>query len=149
MNSIDVTRRPLIVSDSSKISICDLAGRFGCEAVVDGSTRVRVRREVEVCKADSPFRLLRLPKESQIADRMVRKVMLAEELTKMPPSAKLVLKTLQYEGPLTYREIVEKTMLPERTARLALSTLVERGLVKRERSLGDLRRSIYRISEHV
>jgi NAD+ kinase len=53
-----------------------------------------------------------------------KKVKLAEELLNMPPSAKLILKTMEYEGALSQKDPVKKTMLPERTIRLSLSHLL-------------------------
>ena len=53
-----------------------------------------------------------------------KKVKLAEDLLSMPPSAKLVLKTLEYEGALSQKELSARTMLPERTVRLSLVTFL-------------------------
>ncbi len=69
---------------------------------------------------------------------------------KMPPSAKLVLKTIEYEGPLTAKEIASKTLLPPRTVRHAVSILLQNGLVGRSPHLRDLRSDIfYILSEKV
>jgi NAD+ kinase len=89
---------------------------------------------------------VRILSASSLAERTAKKIELAQELLKMPPSAKLVLKVLQQEGSLSYRDVVEKTLLPERTARLALSLLVEKGLVKRRAMLGDARRHVYSVA---
>ena len=64
----------------------------------------------------------------------------------MPPSAKLVLQTLKYEGPLSQKNISEKAMLPDRTTRLAISLLLEKKLVKRLQSLRDARHKTYQIA---
>lgn len=143
VNSMDVTRRPLVVSDSSIIEIEEITSKYDCEAIIDGTYRMKVKGKLIVENSNADALLVRLNKTSAPADRMSRKVKLAEELFKMPPSAKLVLKTLQYEGPLTQKEIVKKTMLPERTARLALHLLIEKGLVKRHSMLRDARQKLY------
>jgi NAD+ kinase len=143
VNSMDVTRRPLVVSESSIIEIEEITSRYECEAVIDGIYRIKAKGKLVVENSNADALLIRLSKTSTPAEKMSRKVKLAEELFKMPPSAKLVLKTLQYEGPLTQREIVKKTMLPERTARLALHLLIEKGLVKRHAMLRDARQKLY------
>ena len=65
----------------------------------------------------------------------------------MPPSSKLLLKILEYEGELTQKDLAAKTLLPGRTVRLALSHLLEKGYVKRKVSLRDARQRIYEISK--
>ncbi|MEM3437787.1 MAG: NAD(+)/NADH kinase [Nitrososphaerales archaeon] len=145
VNSLDVTRRPLIVSDKSHIKISEISSTHGCEVIVDGTYRVKVREKVEVFKFPEPARFVRPYESSKAIEKIVKKVKLAEELLKMPPSAKLILKTLEYEGPLTQKDLVKKTMLPDRTARLALSLLIERGLVRRRSMLRDARQKVYYI----
>lgn len=146
VNSLDVTRRPLIISDRSYIEISEISSAHGCEVIVDGTYRVKVREKVEVFKFPEPARFVRPSESLKAMEKMVKKVRLAEELLKMPPSAKLILKTLEYEGPLTQKDLVKKTMLPDRTARLALSLLIERGLVRRRSMLRDARQKVYYIS---
>ncbi|MEM4297846.1 MAG: NAD(+)/NADH kinase [Nitrososphaerota archaeon] len=143
VNSLDITRRPLIVSGSSTITISEISSRYDCEIVIDGIFRSKVKDKIEVSKATNPARLIRLPEISPTADRVGKKVRLAEELLRMPPSAKLVLKTLEYEGPLTQKDLTKKTLLPPRTIRLALSLLTEKGLVKSRPLLRDVRQRIY------
>jgi len=38
----------------------------------------------------------------------------------MPPSSKLLLKILEYEGSMTQKELASKTLLPGRTVRLSM-----------------------------
>ena len=64
-----------------------------------------------------------------------------------PPSAKLVYMTLQYEGPLTQKEVVEQTELASRTVRNALSSLQEAGFVREELYHQDLRQRQYLVAE--
>ncbi|MFC7165234.1 MarR family transcriptional regulator [Halospeciosus flavus] len=65
----------------------------------------------------------------------------------LPPSAKLVLKVLEYEGPLTQQEITEETRLPQRTVRDALDRLLEEGIVTKEPYFRDARQSQYAIAD--
>ncbi len=63
----------------------------------------------------------------------------------LSPSAKLVYKVLEYEGPMTQEEIARESRLCARTVRYALGKLDEHGVVTSRASLEDARQSIYRI----
>lgn len=146
VNSLDVTRRPLVIPDDSKVLINGIHSRVRCEVVIDGTIRLKVDNRICIKKHEVPARLVRLPGSSYVLEKMVKKVQLAEELLKIPPSAKLILKTLEYEGPLTHRELVRKTMLPDRTMRQALALLIGKGMVKRKPLLRDARQKLYYIA---
>jgi len=143
VNSLDITRRPLIIPEDSKVKIDNIVSRLQCEVIIDGIYRSKIGRMIEVSKSINPARLIRLAKTSHTANKMAKKIILARDLLAMPPSAKLMLKTLEYEGPLSRRDILKKTMLPDRTVSLALSILLDRGLVKRRSSLRDGREKMY------
>lgn len=147
VNSLDVTRRPFIVSDESHIRIEEISSRYECEAVIDGFSREKVKDSLEISKTAEPAKIVRLPELSSEMSRMARKLQVAEELLKMPPSAKLILQTLEYHGPLTQKELIRKSMLPDRTARMALSLLVEKGVVKKKTLLRDARQNLYYASQ--
>jgi len=66
-----------------------------------------------------------------------------DALVGLPPSAKLVYKTLEYEGPLTQGQLASESLLPARTVRYALSTLEEAELVTEELFLQDARKRLY------
>lgn len=149
VNSLDVTRRPIIVSDSSTIEIDDVSTRLHCEAVLDGLDRRKVNKKMECTQFFPPAKIIRLKKDSTAISALAKKVHLAEELLSMPPSSKLILKTLEYEGALTRRDLENKTLLPSRTIRLALSNLVDKGYVKRKISIRDARQRIYEITNGV
>lgn len=85
--------------------------------------------------------------DSTAISAITKKVHLAEDLLNMPPSSKLLLKILEYEGTMTQKELVTKTLLPDRTVRLALSHLLGKGLVKKKVSIRDARQKIYEISK--
>jgi DNA-binding MarR family transcriptional regulator len=65
----------------------------------------------------------------------------------LPPSAKLVYKTLQYEGPMTQAQLAEASLLPQRTVRHALKKLDAVDAVEESVYLMDARKSNYRIPE--
>lgn len=144
VNSIDVTRRPLVVSDDTEVEIDDITSRYHCEVILDGGKRLRIKKQLQCSKHQFPARLVRL-EDSAAISLIAKKVRLAEDLLGMPPSAKLVLKTLEYEGPLSQKDLASRTMLPERTVRLALSHLLGRGYVKKKVSLRDARQRIYEL----
>ena len=64
-------------------------------------------------------------------------------LEEMPPSAKLVYKTLEYEGPLTQGELATDSVLPSRTVRYALTTLTDEGLIEERLHIQDARKRLY------
>lgn len=144
VNSLDNTRRPLVVPNDARLEISDITSRYHCEVVLDGGRRVRVKNTLECSKHAFPARLVRMADDSA-ASLMAKKVRLAEDMLKMPPSAKLILKTLEYEGPLSQKDLATRTMLPERTIRLSLSHLIGGGYVKKKTSLRDARQRIYEL----
>ncbi len=145
VNSVDVTRRPLVVPENTVIEISDIASRYHCEVILDGGKRLRIRKNLECLKHKFPARLISLTENSVATSLIEKKVRVAEDLLDMTPSAKLVLKTLEYEGPLSQKELASKSMLPERTVRLALSYLLDKGYVKKKVWLRDARQRIYEL----
>jgi predicted transcriptional regulator len=70
-----------------------------------------------------------------------------ESIADLPPSAKLVYKVLEYNGPLTQKGIVEESMLSARTVRYALERLDEVGVVDEDVYFADARQNLYEITE--
>jgi DNA-binding MarR family transcriptional regulator len=64
-------------------------------------------------------------------------------LQDLSPSAKLVAKTLEYEGQSTQSDLAESTLLPARTVRYALTQLEDNELVDSRISFIDARKRIY------
>jgi NAD+ kinase len=145
VNSVDNTRRPLIVPYDTNLQIADITSRYHCEVVLDGGSRIGIKKTLECYRHQFPARLLRLSRDFSATSMIAKKVKLAEDLLSMPPSAKLVLKTLEYEGALSQKDLSARTMLPERTVRLSLSHLLSRGFVNRKTSLRDARQKIYEL----
>ncbi len=145
VNSIDPSKRPLIVPDSSRIEVKAISSKHPCEAIADGGTRVRVKSCVEVRKAAAPLRLVRISSTPSVRETLKEK--LPSDLFDVPPSAKFVLKMLELKGPMSAKELAEETMLPERTVRYALSELLRRGLVRKVVSLRNARQTFYERTE--
>jgi DNA-binding MarR family transcriptional regulator len=70
-----------------------------------------------------------------------------EEIEDLPPSAKLVLKVLEYRGSLTQKQIIEESMLSARTVRYALERLQEIGVVTEDIYFADARQSLYEVTD--
>ncbi len=64
-------------------------------------------------------------------------------LQDLPPSAKLVAKTLEYEGSLTQSQLANSTYLSPRTVRYGLRELEEIDLISSQISFADARQRIY------
>lgn len=64
----------------------------------------------------------------------------------LPPSAKLVYLILQEVGPCTQANISDRTRLPCRTVRHALTQLQEVNLVKSRPYIGDARQNLYEVN---
>jgi len=63
----------------------------------------------------------------------------------LPPSAKLVLKVLEYNGGLTQKQIVENSRLSQRTVRDALDRLQDADVVEKDIYIPDARQNLYRL----
>jgi predicted transcriptional regulator len=70
-----------------------------------------------------------------------------EGIADLPPSAKLVYKVLEYDGPLTQKGIVEESMLSARTVRYALERLDEVGVIEEDVYFADARQNLYELTE--
>ncbi len=69
-----------------------------------------------------------------------------EDLSDLPPSAKLVYKVLEYKGPMTQKDIVEESMLSARTVRYALERLEDIDIVTEDVYFADARQNLYEIA---
>jgi predicted transcriptional regulator len=70
-----------------------------------------------------------------------------EGIADLPPSAKLVYKVLEYNGPLTQKGIVEESMLSARTVRYALERLDDIGVVTEDVYFADARQNLYELDD--
>ncbi len=141
VNSLEPSKRPIIVPDYSIIEIKGLASRYPCEAIADGCKRVRVKNSIIVKKSDKPLNIIRIASKPSVKKTLREKLL--HNLVNMPPSVKFVLKMLQLNGPMSARELAEATLLPERTVRYALSELVKTRLVRKIINLRDARQIYY------
>lgn len=67
----------------------------------------------------------------------------------LSPSAKLVVKVLEYQGSLTQKEIIEQSRLSGRTVRNALEQLQHAGTVEKGICIEDARQNRYKLTPRV
>lgn len=146
VNSLDLTRRPLVVSENSIIKLEEISSKCDCELIIDGTHRFKIEDSVTIRKSKVPVKFIKITKVPETLKRMSKKIMLSKELMDMPPSAKLILKVLEYEGPLTQKDIITKTLLPPRTVRHALSLLLKKGFIRKQPLLRDVRQDLYYVN---
>jgi len=144
VNSLNLTRRPLVTPLDSTIEIREIVSNSACEVIVDGGYRVKAKNQI-VIKRGVDIGFIRLRSEALLAKRLEKKARMSLDISSLPPSAKLILKVLEYEGALTQKDIVKKTMLPARTVRHALAILVGNNFVKKRPLIRDPRQDLYYI----
>lgn len=91
------------------------------------STDTMATQEEELLEGDSPLG------ESAFRER----------LRDLPPSAKLVARTLHENAPLATRDIAERSLLSARTVRNAVNRLEEADLVEFHPGIRDARTQLY------
>lgn len=70
----------------------------------------------------------------------------SDTIEDLPPSAKLVYKVLEYDGPMTQKQLVDETMLAPRTVRYALERLDNADAVSETVYIEDARQTLYRLN---
>src|SRR3989304_243462 len=95
--------------------------------------------------AEPPARFVRFGKARSL--RVFGKLHAMQENLEIPssapPSAKFLFRLLEDEGPLTERQLILESGLPERGVRDALSFLLKANLVRRTPSLRDAREAVF------
>ncbi len=140
--------KPIVVSDDSIINIKNANSGNGLEIVCDGRFRyllkdgdITIRRYIKPAK----FVVINELKKSPVEKLKNISVMTMRNLEKAPPSAKFIVKLLQYEGQLTQKEIIDMSSLQIRTVRHGLNYLKSKGIIEERKSLRDARFSIYKL----
>ena len=80
--------------------------------------------------------------ESSVEDQL-SETEFRDRLRELPPSAKLVVKVLETESPMSQGQLAEESLLPDRTVRYALNRLDDEGLVSSRYSFRDARKQVY------
>lgn len=135
----------LIVSDTAKIRITDIEGNKPI-LIVDGEARMPVNtKEVVIEKSQHDADFVIFSKEHSLESRLKKRTISVnvDRLKGLPASSKLIYKILQHEGGMTQKEIINASLLPERTARYALGILLKKGLISSQPHFKDARQTVY------
>lgn len=138
---------PIVVTQDARISVTDVTALSGVDMVLDGRERVRIGRNevIRIARHDKPARFVRFGEKryTRILGKLKREGEVAPSLGDAPPSARFVLKLLEFEGPLTQQEMIRESGLSPRTIRNAVTFLVSKGFLTKEPSLRDARQDVY------
>lgn len=139
--------KPMITNGSSLVTIKNLNSKSGIEIVCDGRFRYPFKgKQITIKKHDRPanFIIINEIKKTPI-EKMKSRELSMPYIDDAPPSAKFILKLLQYEGPLTQKDIISLSSLQIRTVRHGISYLKKKDLIEENKTLRDARFSIYRL----
>ena len=135
----------VIVSDTTKIRIADIEG-YKPILIVDGEVRIPLNaKEVQIEKSPHNANFIIFSKEHRLESKLRKRAINVnmDSMRNIPASAKLVYKILAHEGSMTQKELINASMLPERTIRYALNVLLEKRLVNPQPHFADARQTIY------
>jgi len=152
INTLIPTHKAIITSSKKKVLVSGLTP--GEEILIlDGQIRLAVDTDsIEVYRSKYKAKFVRIRNliDFNIDRRLASRILPKRDtgyLKDLPPSAKLVYKILEYEGALTYRELLVKSGLPPRTIRYALKKLLDKELIIRSQLDRDARRMLYMLRE--
>ena len=136
---------PLVVSDSTKIKIKNIEGA-NPTLIVDGEVRMPVHSgELTIEKSPYSANFINFSKEYQLESRLKKRTIRTNigKLKDLPASAKLVYRILAHEGNMTQKDLIDTSLLPERTVRYALALLMNRGMIDNTPHFSDARQTVY------
>ena len=137
----------LVIADNTKIRITDIEGSRPM-AIIDGEIRIPMHTsEIIIEKSPYDANFIIFSKEYAIESRLKKRTLKTniDKLKNMPASSKLIYKILVYEGNMTQKELLNASLLPDRTARYALDILLKNNLITRQPHLLDARQTVYGI----
>lgn len=135
----------VIVTDNARIKISDIEGS-NPTLVIDGEVRIPVHtKEISIEKSPYDANFIRFSKEYALESRLRKRTIRMDigRLRNLPASAKLIYKILSQEGNMTQKELINASLLPERTARYALDILLKNGLITTQPHFADARQTVY------
>lgn len=152
INSMVLIHKPIITSSKNTIKIRDISPN-NVEILIDGQIRKTISdEEVEITRSPYDAHFIRTLDirygllDRKLRDKAVKKTRIFS-VKDLPPSARLIFKILEYEGPLSRQELLVKSGLPNRTLSYALKTLLKRDLIIKVPSDESLRDITYMIRE--
>ncbi len=135
----------IIVSDSAKIKITDIEG-YNPTLIVDGEVRMPMKaKEMTIEKSPYSANFVVFSKEYSLESRLKKRTVKLDigKLRDLSASSKLVYNILQRDGSMTQKEIINMSLLPERTVRYALDALMRKELLTSQPHFSDARQTIY------
>lgn len=138
---------PLVIADDATIKISDIRGN-NPTIIIDGEIRVPVHSgEITIEKSPYDANFVIFSKEYSVESKLKKRTLKIniDRLKDMPASAKLVYKLLVHEGNMTQKELINASLLPERTVRYALDILLRNSLITRQPHFTDARQTVYGI----
>lgn len=136
---------PVVVSDSSKVKIVDIKG-YRPILIIDGELRISVdNKEISIEKSPYHANFVIFTREHQLESKLKKRTMKVDldKLKDLPASSKLIYKILSHEGNMTQKELINASLLPERTVRYALDMLLKKGLITHQPHFTDARQTVY------
>ncbi len=136
---------PLVVADITKIKIADIEGNKPM-VIVDGEIRIPLHTD-EIVIEKSPYdaNFIIFSKEYAIESKLKKRTLRLNvgKLKNLPASAKLIYKILVHEGSMTQKDLINASLLPERTVRYALNLLLSKGIISHQPHFIDARQTVY------
>jgi NAD+ kinase len=142
-------QHPLVIPRQSEIAITNIESRLARNVVLDGKERVRLKSSgFTIKESKSPARFIHFGKAQYLqVFRKFRTIHSGKtQLSDAPPSAKFIYRLLEDQGPLTEKQLISDSGLPERTVRSAIKELTKRNLIQRIQTLRDTREFLFTIS---
>lgn len=136
---------PLVVSDNTRIKITDIEGSNPI-AIIDGEVRTPLHaNEITIEKSPYDANFVIFSKEYAIESKLKKRTLKTniDKLKNLPASAKLLYKILVHEGNMTQKELINASLLPERTVRYALDILLKNNLITSQPHFIDARQTVY------
>ena len=136
---------PLVVADATKIKIADVEGN-NPRIIVDGEIRVPVHTDkITIEKSAYDANFIIFSKEYSIESKLKKRTLKINigKLKDVPASAKLVYKILMHEGNMTQKDLINASLLPDRTVRYALDVLLKNNLITSQPHFTDARQTVY------
>lgn len=136
---------PLVVSDNTRIKIKDIEGN-NPTIIIDGEVRLPLHSdEITIEKSSYDANFVIFSKEYQLESRLKKRTIHTNisKLKDLPASAKLVYRILAHEGNMTQKDLIDASLLPERTVRYALGLLMNKRLITNQPHFSDARQTIY------
>ena len=140
--------KSMIIDGNSTITISNLDSKNGLDIVCDGRFRYPFKgKRITIRRFERPANFVTINelKKTPIEKMKNRELLNTPYIEGAPPSAKFILKLLQYEGPLTQKDIINLSSLQIRTVRHGISYLKKKGLIEEHKALRDARLSVYRL----